>query len=140
MRDCLQLKQMCSIWLMALWSASAFAAQATFATDLSSIPLGAVAVAAVIALIGGSAATMARIADPGTVIHHMTKEVIRDILASLVVGMVTFFACAWKEISPFPAAGAIFIAGYGGSRVLERYLVIGINQIDRLGGKPEGTP
>lgn len=140
MRDVLQLKKIGWVWLMTMWSASAWAAQVTFVTDLSAIPLGAVAIAALISLIGGAAATLARIANPDALIKNLLLEVLRDILASLVVGMVTFFACAWREVSPLLAAGGIFIAGYGGSRVLDRYLSVGLSQIDRLGGKPEGTP
>ena len=44
MRDYLHLK-IATAWLMTFWSASAWAATATFPNDLSSIPAAAVAVA-----------------------------------------------------------------------------------------------
>jgi hypothetical protein len=64
MRDTLQVKKICWGSLAALWTASAAAAQATFVTDLSSIPVAAVAVAVLIALLGGAASTLAKIASP----------------------------------------------------------------------------
>lgn len=138
MRDTLQLKKICWAWLGALWTASAAAAQVTFVTDLAAIPVAAVAVAVVIALLGGCASTLAKIASPEVTIRNLPLVVMRDILASLVVGLVTFFVCAWREWPPLLAAACILVAGYGGSRVLDRYLAAGMLQIDRLAGKPEG--
>lgn len=140
MRDSLQLKKICWVWISTLWTASAAAAQVTFVTDLASIPVAAVAVAVVIALLGGASSTLAKIANPDVVIKNLPLTVMRDILASLVVGLVTFFVCAWRELQPLLAAACILVAGYGGSRVLDRYLAVGMSQIDRLAGKPEGTP
>jgi hypothetical protein len=140
MRDNLQLKKLVGAWLGALWTASAAAAQVTFVTDLASIPVAAVAVAVVIALIGGCASTLAKIASPDVAIVNLSLVVVRDIMASLVAGLATFFFCAWREWSPLLAAICILIAGYGGSRVLERYLAAGMSQIDRLAGKPGETP
>ena len=70
----------------------------------------------------------------------MTLEIIKDIFASVVAGLVTYSLCAWQEIPLLLQPGCITIAGYGGSRVLERYLSAGMSRIDRLAGKPEGTP
>lgn len=141
MRDSLKLKNICWAWIATLWTASAAAAQATFVTDLSKIPLAAVAIAVLIALIGGAAATLAKVANPSLEIKNMGLVVASDILSSLVVGLVTFFLCAWQELNPLLAAGCIFVAGYGGSRVLDRYLAAGMSQIDRLAaGKPGGIP
>lgn len=140
MRDRLQLVKLCWAWLGTMWAASACAAQVTFVTDLSAIPVAAVAVASGIALLGGASATLARIASPEVVIRNLPLEICRDILSSLVAGLGTFFLCAWREAPPLLAAVGILVAGYGGSRVVDRYLAVGLTQIDRLGGKPEGTP
>lgn len=140
MRDSLQLKKICWAWLAMMWAASAWAAQVTFVTDLAAIPLAAVAVAILIALIGGSAAHLAKIAHPEVVIKNVLLESLKDMMASLAAGLATFFILAWRESSPLLAAGGILVAGYGGSRVLDRFLGAGLSQIDRLAGKPEGTP
>lgn len=140
MRDYLQLKKLATIWLMTFWSASAWAATTTFATDLASISATAVAVAVALALVGGATATLSKIANPETVINNLWLEVSRDIMSSVVAGLITYFVCAWQAFPALLQAGIITIAGYGGSRVLERYLSAGMNRIDRLGGKPEGTP
>jgi len=140
MRDSLQLKKLCWAWLLSFWSVSAWAAGATFASDLSSIPAAAVAVAVALALVGGAAATLQKIANPDFVVKSVTLEIIKDIFASVVAGLVTYSLCAWQELPLLLQPGCITIAGYGGSRILERYLAAGMSRIDRLGGKPEGTP
>ena len=140
MRDYLQLKQVAWAWLLTLWSTTAWAATATFASDLSKIPVAAVAVAIVLALIGGATATLQKIANPETVVKSVRLEVAKDILSSVVAGLVTYSVCAWQEFPLLLQPACITIAGYGGSRVLERYLAAGMSRIDRLGGKPESTP
>jgi hypothetical protein len=140
MRDSVQLKRMCWTWLLFFWSASAWAAGATFASDLSSIPAAAVAVAVGLALIGGAAATLNKIATPEFVVKSVLLEIVKDIFGAVVAGLITYSLCAWQEIPLLLQPACITIAGYGGSRVLERYLAAGMSQIARLGGKPEGTP
>ena len=136
----LQLKQHVWAWLITLWSASAWAAQATFAGDLAAIPPAAVAVSVLLAIIGGAAFTAQKMADPATVVKSVALEILKDILASIVAGLLTFFMCSWLNFAAVLQAACITIAGYGGSRVLERYLNSALLRIDRLGGKPEGTP
>lgn len=140
MLDRMQLKKFIWAWLACFWSASAWAATATFASDLSKIPPAAVAVAIVLSFIGGLAATLQKIANPEFVVKNVALEITKDIFGSLVAGLVTYSLCAWQELPLLLQPGCITIAGYGGSRVLERYLAAGMNRIDRLGGKPEGTP
>lgn len=141
MREILQLKKVCGLWLLAFWGSSAWAATATFASDLSSIPAAAVAVAVALSLIGGAASTLNKIANPEHVVTNMTLEVVRDIVSSVVAGVITYSVCAWQELPLMIQPAIITIAGFGGSRVLERYLSAGMSRIDRLGGgKPEETP
>jgi len=140
MRDSLKLIKMCWVWLMTIWSASAWAATTTFVSDLSIIPAAAVAVAVVLAFIGGAAATLQKIANPDFVVKSVALEIIKDIFSSVVAGLITYSVCAWIGCPLLLQPACITIAGYGGSRVLERYLSAGMARIDRLGGKPEGTP
>ncbi len=127
--------------LLALsFSMSAMAAQATFVTDLSLIPLGAVMAAVGIAITGGAGATLAKISSTRVKIENLWIVVLSDMALSLVAGLAAFFACAAWEITPFKAALAILIAGYGNARVLERILSAGISQIDRRTGSSEGAP
>ncbi|MCC6071470.1 phage holin family protein [Massilia sp. GCM10020059] len=140
MLDRMQLKKFIWAWLASFWSASAWAATATFASDLSKIPPAAVAVAIALSFIGGAAATLQKIANPDFVVKNVALEIAKDICGSLVAGLVTYSLCAWQELPLLLQPGCITIAGYGGSRVLERYLAAGIARIDRFSGKPEGTP
>jgi len=140
MPDSKQLLNFCWLLLALCFSVSATAAQATFVTDLSIIPLGAVMAAVGIALTGGAAATLAKISSTRVKIDNLWIVVLSDMALSLVAGLAAFFGCAAWEITPFKAALAILISGYGNARVLERILSAGISQIDRRAGSPEGTP
>ncbi|NDP60090.1 MAG: hypothetical protein GZ090_12130 [Oxalobacteraceae bacterium] len=139
MRDSVQLKQICWAWLVSFWSVSAWAAQVTFAGDLASIPPAAIAVSVLLAIIGGAAFTASKMADPSSVVKSVALEIVKDILASVVAGLLTFFICSWLNFAAVLQAACITIAGYGGSRVLERYLNSALLRIDRLGGK-SGDP
>lgn len=138
MLDSKQLVKFCWMLLALCFSVSAAAAQATFVTDLSVIPLGAVMAAVGIAVTGGAAATLAKISSTRVKIDNLWLVVLSDTAISLVAGLAAFFSCASLRADPFNAALAILIAGYGGARVLDRYLGAGITQIDRRGGNSEG--
>ena len=140
MLDSLQLKKICWVWLGCFWSAGAAAAQATFGSDLSTIPPAAVAVAVVLALIGGAAATLRKIASPTITIKSVPLEVTSDLLLSLLAGLVTYFLCAWQEVPILLQAGLIPLAGFGGARVLEAYLAAGLAKLSRFGGPPSPPP
>ncbi|MDQ1923949.1 phage holin family protein [Massilia pseudoviolaceinigra] len=137
MRTFLHLKpRLCWTWLLSSWDTSATAAT-NFASDLSSIPLDGVAVAVTLSLVGGAAGTLQKIASPDVVIKSLPLEIAKDILISLVAGLVTYSLCAWQEIPLLLQPGCITIAAYGGSRVLERYLSAGISRMERLDGKQD---
>jgi hypothetical protein len=140
MRDRLQLIKLCWTYLLTFWSATAWAAEKTFVSDLSSLPAAAVAVAVALSVVGGASATLQKIANPEFVVKSVPLEIIKDVFGSVVAGLVTYSLCAWQEIPLLLQPACITIAGYGGSRVLERYLSAGMSRIDRLGGKTEGTP
>jgi FtsH-binding integral membrane protein len=130
------------IWLSLFWSASAWAATTTFASDISKIPPAAVAVALGLSLIGGAAATLRKIASPDIVITKLPWVVASDMLMAVLAGLVTYSVIAWQEFPLLLQPGCITIAAFGGSRVLDRYLGAGLARIDRLAGKPdtEGVP
>lgn len=140
MRNSLQLKQLVWAWIAAIWTCSAAAAQTTFASDLGGLPPAAAAVAALLAIIGGAAYTAQKMADPAVTVKSIPLTIISDILASVVAGLITFFLTSWVAWPAVLQAACITLAGYGGSRVIERYLLAGMARIDRIGGKPEGTP
>ncbi len=123
MRDYLQLKRVVWGQLFALWSVSALAAQETFASDITSIPLGAIAVAMGLAFIGGLAFTTQKIAKPSADIANVPLEILKDVINSLVAGLVAFFVGSWAGWPIFGQAVIITVAGYGGSRFLESVFV-----------------
>lgn len=138
MRDSLQLKHICWAWLTAFWVTGAWAAQTTFVGDITGIPPAALAISCLLSTIGGAAYTASKLADPSIIVQRVALEITKDLLASIVAGLLTFFICSWMGIASVLQAACITLAGYGGSRVLERYLNVGFSRIDELGGKPPG--
>jgi hypothetical protein len=140
MPDIQRLLKFCWVALALCFSMSAMAAQTVFVTDLSVIPLEAVVIAMVIAVVAGMGSTLAKIANPAVKIDNMVVVVMADTVLSLVAGLAAFFGCAAYEVPPFKAALAILIAGFGNARVLASMLRLGISQIDKFSGKTEDTP
>lgn len=141
MRDYLQLKKVLWGQLLALWSVQAWAAQETFARDITTIPLGAIAVAMALAFIGGLAFTTQKIAKPDVIVNSVPLEIFKDIINSLVAGLAAFFLGSWCAVPPFAQALLITVAGYGGSRFLEQMLTEVFTRIGTLiNGSPAAPP
>jgi hypothetical protein len=130
----LQLKRLCFIWLTLFWSGLAYAAQATFVHDLSDIPPVAVAISCLLSIIGGAAFTAQKIADPGTLVTRPVVTIVRDVLNSIVAGLLVFFLGSYFNWSSVVQAGLITLAGYGGSRLLEPVLSALIARISKFVG------
>ncbi|MDF0506594.1 phage holin family protein [Burkholderia cenocepacia] len=135
----LQLKRFITTWLVLFWSAAAYAAQETFANDLTSIPPAAIAISCVLALIGGAANTARKIADPTVVIKSAGKEIVKDVFTSIAVGLMIFFLGSYLNWASVAQAGIITLSGYGGSRVLEPALSMLLRWFARLSGMPDKT-
>lgn len=143
MRDYVRLKQVLWGQMFALWSVSAWAAQETFAKDITSIPLGAVAVAMALAFIGGLAFTTQKIAKPDVSVPSVPLEIFKDIVNSLVAGLGMFFLASWigaTVLPPFAQALFITVAGYGGSRFLEQLLTETFARLGTLINGSASTP
>ena len=134
----LQLKAIVSFWLLLFWSVAAFAAQATFVGDLRDIPPAAVAISVLLACIGGAAYTAQKLAAPDVAVKSVPLEVLKDVLTSVVVGVLIFCLGSFLEWPSVVQAGLITLGGYGGSRILEPSLATFIKWISRLGGGDGG--
>ncbi|MFM0608688.1 phage holin family protein [Paraburkholderia sediminicola] len=132
-----QLKSFVSFWLLLFWSVAAFAAQATFVSDLRDIPPAAMAISCLLAIIGGAAYTASKLAAPDVQVKSVSAEVVKDLLTSVVAGFCVFCLGSYMEWPSVVQAGLITLAGYGGSRVLEPMLAALISRGSRfLGGDP----
>lgn len=141
MCDYLYLKKVAWTSLAILWSGAAAAAQVAFAHDITSIPMGAIAVAMALAFIGGLAFTTQKIAKPDIVVRSIPLEIFKDIINSLVAGLAAFFLGSWCSVPPFAQALLITVAGYGGSRFLEQLLTEVFTRIGTLiNGTAAATP
>lgn len=127
----LQLKNLFCGWLIAFWVPAAWAAQSTFAGDITAIPPAAIAISVLLAIIGGAAYTAQKIADPAVSIKNIPAEIIKDVLTSIVIGLLIFFLGSYLQWASVVQAGLITLGGYGGSRVLEPALSAFLKWIGR---------
>lgn len=122
MRNVIQLKKFVFAWLIVLWSVAAWAAESTFAKDMASIPLEAIQLTVFLSFIGGLAFTTNKISKPEIIVKNVWLEMAKDILASVVAGLITFFFGLWVGAPWALHAALITIAGFGGSKTLDKYL------------------
>lgn len=130
-----QLKKLFWCALGVFWSFAAYAAQSTFSSDITSIPIDAIVTSMVLAVIGGFAYTLKKISDTTVVLKSVPLEIVKDIFTSMVVGMVAFCGGTLLHWDSLLTAIVITIGGYGGSRTLEPGLAALIEWISRLGAK-----
>jgi hypothetical protein len=111
------------IWIAILltWSMACYAAEArTLAQGLSTIPIQDIGVVLVLAIVGGVTGTLVKLAKRDVVIVNLVLEVAKDTMASIVVGLLAFFATNWwEDINLWAQAVLILLGGYGGSKVLD---------------------
>jgi hypothetical protein len=72
-------------------------------------------------------------------VKSVPAEVIKDLLTSVVIGLVTFFAGTYFEWPSVVQAGFITLGGYGGSRVLEPLLAIAVKRLARFFGVDDAS-
>lgn len=132
MRNDLQLRKFIFAWLSAFWTVSAWASQSTFASDMSSIPAEAIGWTTLLSFIGGAAFTTNKISRPNIIVKSIPLEMIKDILMSLVAGLITFFLCSFGGLPYWLQAALITLSGYGGSKVLDKYLSKGLDLVDNI--------
>lgn len=126
MAKLVQLKIAILLHLLVTWSAVAYAADTTsFVSGIESIPLQALGYVAGIAFASGSAATLIKVARPDIIVRNLFLEVVKDLVSSVVAGMLVFFFTSWMGTTIWPQLGLILLAGFGGTRVLDVALADG---------------
>lgn len=126
MAKSLQLKY--AIWacLILNWGAVAYAAENPLVQGLESIPLKAVGYVLAMSVIGGTAGTLTKLARPDIVVRNLPLEITKDMLASVVIGMLVFFFTSWwAGVNYWLQAAMITMAGYSGSKGLDMLLIDG---------------
>jgi hypothetical protein len=122
------------LWLAIVWPPSAWAAAITFDDDLAHIPFAAVAMCLFLSFIGGLASTLQKLAVQAPAVRSLWLEIVKDLVVSLVAGLLAFFVSEWLNFEAVLEAGAITLAGYGGSRVLDRLLDRALRTVDSGAG------
>ena len=122
MRNVIQLRTVVFAWLLALWGVAAWAAESTFAKDIGSYPIEAIQLTIFLSFIGGLAFTTNKISKPEIIVKNVWLEMAKDIISSMVAGLITFFFSTWVGTPSALQAVFITIAGFGGSRTLDKFL------------------
>lgn len=126
MAKSLQLKY--AIWacLFLNWGAVAYAAENPLVAGIEAIPLKALVYVLALSVVGGTAGTLTKIARPDIIVRNLPLEITKDMLASVVIGMLVFFITSWWDgINFWLQAAMITIAGYSGSKGLDLLLIEG---------------
>lgn len=113
------------IYILLTWSVACYAAETrALAQGLSSIPIQDIGIVLVLSIVGGVTGTLIKVAKRDVVVVNMTLEVVKDIMAAIVVGLLAYFATNWwqENINPAGQAAVILLGGYGGSKVLDLIL------------------
>lgn len=137
-----QLKYAALIYLGVFWCAVAYAAENPLVEGIEAIPGKAVLYVLALSIVGGAAGTLTKLARPDIVVHNLALEIAKDVLTSIVAGLLAFFFTSWSNsISFWPQAILITMAGYGGSKVLDMALADGfIPWFQRMFGKTQEKP
>jgi hypothetical protein len=114
-----QIKKLVFLFLGMLWTCATYAAVVAAEGAEERISAIELALSILVALIGGAAHTASRIADPEITIKSVRLEVTKDLLTSVVAALLFFFGGIYYEWPISLRFGAITLAAYGGSRVLE---------------------
>ena len=116
------------------WTASVFAAEPTIQLVLKLpndiTPWALVAIAIFLAAWGGASFTVQRWAR-GEDNTRWKQYLVRDIFCAQTAGAISFLVCIWLKVDPPLAAIIVLIAGYGGSRVIDKYLNAFESAIDK---------
>lgn len=144
-----QLKRF-AIWFCAFfsWSLVVDAAEKDrFVTGIEAIPFEALKYILIIVAISGSAATLTKLTkENAPIIKNLPLEIVKDAVTSFAAGVFAFLVTSWLDTEPFwLQASIIFMAGYGGSRLLEAVYADGFttvlkNFINRMLGKSMVEP
>jgi hypothetical protein len=103
--------------------------EVALAEGLSGIPLASLALALLLALIGGAASTFQRLASSDRPPRSMAIEVGSAITASIVAGLAAFFFCEWREWPAPLCALTITLSSWGGKRLLDQAVDAGLRRI-----------
>lgn len=145
MAKSVQLKWAIWVYLSLTWISVAYAAENPLVAGIEAIPLKAVLYVFALSIVGGAAGTLTKLARPDIVVRNLPLEISKDVLTSLVAGLLAFFFTSWWDgFSFWPQAIAITVAGYGGSRILDMLLADGAlpwltTLLGRLSGRQPPT-
>lgn len=113
-----------AVFLLLSWSVTAYAATqvvGAFGADLASVPAIAYLITVILSGIGGAASTLQRLSSAPD-LSRWKLEVARDLVCSIAAGLVAFFFCEAMHWGSASEAGAITVAGYGSSKILDLFL------------------
>lgn len=126
MGNSIQLKLSALVHLLIIGTVCAYAADAKeFVEGFESIPFAAFKYVAGVAFAAGSAATLIKVARPDVIVKNLPVEILKDLVCSVVAGLLIFCFTSWIGLTMWPQLGLILMAGFGGTQVLDVALAKG---------------
>jgi hypothetical protein len=98
---------------------------------LSELSVMSVVIAVLLAIIGGAAATLQRVAAAKDM-SRWKLEVMRDLSASIVSGLIVFFVLESMQFNAAREAAVVTLSGFAGSTLLDHLTKRFLNRIDQL--------
>lgn len=117
-----QLKRVLWAYLLFCWASVVYASELTFAEGIDSIPLKAIGYVLVLSIVGGMGATLPKIVNPEIVIRNVPLEVVKDVVCSIVAGLIIFFTAIEMGWSWSLTCLLILLGGAGGAKFIDLLL------------------
>jgi hypothetical protein len=102
------------------YTAQAYAVEVPFSDGVSRIPLKALGYVALLSMLGGLASTLQKISNPKSKFKNLLLEVVKDLVVSLVAGVVAFALAEQAGMSAMLEAAIITLSGWAGSNYLDK--------------------
>lgn len=119
MAKSVQLNRVLWAYILFCWAGITYASELSFAEGLESIPLKAFGYVAVLSILGGMAATLPKVINPSIIISNLWGEILKDVVFSLLAGIIVFFIAIWWEW-PWPQTClAVLLSGAGNAKFLD---------------------
>lgn len=90
-----------------------------FGGNLQSIPIKSLVYVGVLAFLGGLASTLQKFSNPNVQVYRVWLELMKDLVISLVAGILAFFLAEQAKSPVMLEASLITISGWAGSKYLD---------------------
>lgn len=111
-----------------------------FGGNLQTIPVKSLVYVGVLAFLGGLASTLQKFSNPRIRVYRVWVEICKDMVTSVVAGMLAFFLAEQTKSPVMLEATVITVAGWAGSKYLDAVTLRILNKVPSLNVDNRDTP